>query len=248
MLKELYRLQIFVAAVLVRAPLSVPATVVQIEHRRDGIHAESVHMVLVHPVERVRNQEVLDLRLAVVKDLGAPVGMLSLSGIRIFIERLSVEIRKSEGIAREMRRHPVEYHTDACLVHAVYKRLKSLRISVARSRRIVAGHLIAPASVKGIFRNAHEFHMGVAHFLDIGRELTRQGLIREEAVSLVLISPFPGTKVTLVDTEGLLSRVLLGPLPHPRVVLPSVFPGFVRKFRRRSRAEFRAPRIGVRLK
>ena len=244
-LEELNRLEVLVAAVFVRAPLTALSAVVQIEHRCDGIDPESVYMVFVHPVERIRNQEVLDLGLAVIKNLGAPVRMLALSRIGVLVERLSVEIRKAEGIPREMRRHPVKNHADARRVQCVDKSLKFRRAPVAGSRRVVAGHLIAPTPVKRILRNAHEFHMGIAHVLDIGREFPRQGLIGEKTIPLVFIAPPPGTEVTLVNAERFLPRILLCPLLHPRPILPPVVPGFSRELRRRAGAELRRARIGV---
>ena len=41
---------------------------------------EAVHMILLHPVECIADEEVLDLVLAVIKHLGAPVRMLPLPG------------------------------------------------------------------------------------------------------------------------------------------------------------------------
>ena len=58
------------------------------------------------PIE-VRYQKVLDLILAIIKDLGTPLRMLALSRIRILIQGLTVEICQSMRILWKMRRNPV---------------------------------------------------------------------------------------------------------------------------------------------
>ena len=53
--------EVLAAAERVRHPLSRLARVVEIQHRRDRIHAQAVDVVLLEPEERVRQQEVADL-------------------------------------------------------------------------------------------------------------------------------------------------------------------------------------------
>jgi hypothetical protein len=64
-------------------------------------------MVLLDPVEGVGDQEIGNLVLFVVKYLGAPVGMLALSGVRVFVQRLAVKISQTVGVSWEMGRNPV---------------------------------------------------------------------------------------------------------------------------------------------
>jgi len=52
--QERDRLEVLPAAMLVRNPLPLLARVVEIEHRRDRIDAQSVGVVLAEPVERAR--------------------------------------------------------------------------------------------------------------------------------------------------------------------------------------------------
>ena len=49
MFKEIDRLKILVASVFVRDPLSVLFSVIKIEHRRNSIHTEPVHMEMFDP-------------------------------------------------------------------------------------------------------------------------------------------------------------------------------------------------------
>ena len=85
MLKEFDRFQVLVLAVLIGDPLSVFLSVIQIKHVCNGIYPESVNMEFLAPEDRIGDQEILDLALAVIKDLGTPVRMLTLLGIGIFI-------------------------------------------------------------------------------------------------------------------------------------------------------------------
>lgn len=98
MAEELDSLEVFVFTVFIRKPVSVAAAVIQVQHGRDGIYAETVNMEVLYPVEGVSDQEVFDLIFAVIEDLCAPVRVLALSRICVFIERLTVEVGKSVGI------------------------------------------------------------------------------------------------------------------------------------------------------
>ena len=70
-------------------------------------------MELLDPVKSICNKEVFHLIFAEIKNLGPPVRMLSLSGIRILITAGSVKLRQTMGILREMSRNPVQDNTDA---------------------------------------------------------------------------------------------------------------------------------------
>ena len=87
LLQELDRLEVLAAAELVRQPLAVLARVVEVEHRRDGVDAQPVGVMLLQPVERVREQEVPHLAAAEVEDERAPVGMRAAARIRVLVQR-----------------------------------------------------------------------------------------------------------------------------------------------------------------
>ena len=57
-------------------------------------------MVFFYPVESVADKEVFYFIFAVIKDFCAPVRVLALSRICVFIERLTVEVGKSVGNLR----------------------------------------------------------------------------------------------------------------------------------------------------
>ena len=75
----------------VRDPLAGLARVVEVEHRRDGVDAQPVGVVLAQPEERVREQEVAHLGAPEVEDERAPVGMRAAPRVRVLVERGAVE-------------------------------------------------------------------------------------------------------------------------------------------------------------
>ena len=72
LLEELHRLEVLAAAVHVGRPLAGLAGVVEVEHRRDRIHAQPVDVELLEPVQRVGDQEVAHLAAAEVEDVACP--------------------------------------------------------------------------------------------------------------------------------------------------------------------------------
>ena len=76
-------------------------------------------MVVAQPVQRAREQEVADLVAAVVEDERSPVGVHAATRVVVLVERGAVEAGERAGVAREVRRHPVEDHADAALVQDV---------------------------------------------------------------------------------------------------------------------------------
>ena len=168
MFEELDGFQVLVVTVLVGYPLAVLFAIVQIQHGSHSVHPQTVYMHLFHPEKSVRKQEVLDLRTAVIVDLGTPVGMFALAGILVLVTAGPVKVGKTVGVLGEVGRHPVQDHADLVLVHIVHKVFEILRRAIAGSRCIVTRHLIAPAAVERMLRDPHEFNVGVAHLFYIG--------------------------------------------------------------------------------
>ena len=92
MLKQFHGLQILMTAVDIRHPLPFVFPVIQIQHGSHRINPDSVGMEFVNPEERIRNQKVLDFRPLIIINQSAPVGMRSLSGIRMLIQACPVEV------------------------------------------------------------------------------------------------------------------------------------------------------------
>ena len=78
MLEKFDGIQIFIAAIFVGHPLSILLAIIKVQHRSHSVHAQSVDMILLDPVDRAVDQEILDLIFSGVKNLRAPIRMLSL--------------------------------------------------------------------------------------------------------------------------------------------------------------------------
>ena len=98
LLEELHRLEVLAAAELVRESTRPSlARVVEIQHRRDRVHAQAVDVKLLEPEQRVAQEERPHLVAAVVEDQRAPVPMLALARIGVLVERRAVELARGRG-------------------------------------------------------------------------------------------------------------------------------------------------------
>ena len=112
-------------------------------------------MVLLDPIHGVGDQEVFHFVFPVIENFRSPVGMLSFSGIRVFVERLAVKVRKAVGVPREMGGNPVQDHADALFVQIIDEIHELLGRSVAGGGRIIAGYLVAPGGVQRMLGDPH---------------------------------------------------------------------------------------------
>ena len=176
-------LEILIVSVHVRDPLSRLSVVIEVKHRRNGIYAESVRMVHTEPEKRVRYQEGLYLRSSHVKASCSPSVMLHAVASLIFVKRTSVEFEKTVTVLREMRRHPIENHSDTRFMEAVDEVHEILGISEPRGRGEISAYLISPRSVERMLHHRQELNVGISHFLDI-----RDKLIRDLPVIEVMLT------------------------------------------------------------
>ena len=178
-------------------------------------------MEFLEPVHGVCNEEVLDLVAAQVEDVGAPVGVLALAGVGVLVAGGAVKAAKGVGVFGEVGRNPVENHADFVLVAQVHKVAELVGSAVAAGRGVVARHLVAPGFVQRVFRQRQEFHVGVAHLLEVGDEAFGKFVPVEEAVGVRRVAP-PGAGMHLVDVHGA-SEDLGGPVGlHVEFVAPFV--------------------------
>ena len=200
-------------------------------------------MKAVAPEQRIGQQEVNDLVPPVVEDQRAPVLVLPLARVGVLVKRGAVESGQRPVIAREVRRHPVNNHTDAGFVESVDQILEILGRAVAARRRVEAHHLVAPRRVKGVLGNRHEFHVREAHLLDVLDQRLGQRAIPRRFPRRLLP---PGTEVDFVNAQRRPQRITLPPLRQPGLVRPlelAVAPHDGRVLRRLLEEE--AVRIGL---
>jgi hypothetical protein len=205
LLQERDRVEVLAAAELVRHPLALLARVVEVEHRRHGVDADAVDVVLAHPEQRVGDQEVPHLVAPEVEHQRAPVRVRAAPRVGVLVQRGSVEARQRELVAREVRRHPVEDHAEPVAVQAVDELAEVVRRAEARRRRVVAGHLVAPGAAERVVHDRQQLEVGEAHVLRVGGELVGQLEIGQRAAVLERIEP-PRAEVDLVDRHRLVER------------------------------------------
>ena len=82
-LDEFDGFQILVAAVLVGNPVLLG--IIQIQHRGHRIDPQPVEMEILQAIQRIGDQEVLDLMATVVEDQRAPVGVFALAWVGVLV-------------------------------------------------------------------------------------------------------------------------------------------------------------------
>src|SRR5699024_5910661 len=162
--------------------------------------------------------------LAIIKDLGAPIGMFPFSRVCVFVSRRTVKICQSMGIPGEVGRYPVQDNADFISVHIVDKIAEVLRSTITGSRRIIACYLIAPGAVKGMLCNPHKFYVSISHlFYIVCKGMGQFPVIVKAFVFLVFPGMFfPGTGMYLVNGHSVFFYIKLLTFLHPCSVCPFV--------------------------
>ena len=191
-------LQILATAVPVLQPLPLFAAVVQVEHRCHRVDAQPVAMKLVQPVERVGGEEIANLIPPVVEDQRAPIRVFAQARIFVLIQGRSVESTKREVVFWKVRRNPVENHADVVLVQRVDEEAEIVWRAVARRRRVVAAHLVAPRSVERVLHDRQQLHVREPKALHMLGEARRDLAIREHAIA-VFRDARPRSEMRFVD-------------------------------------------------
>ena len=167
---------------------------VEVEHGGDAIEAETVEVVLIKPEAAVGEEEVEDVRLAVVEATGVP-GIVPTAGavVEVLIRRA---VEKGETIALVLDGVGMDNVHDDGQAHAVrlvHQRLQLLRRAETGARGEEVGDVVAEAAIVRVLHDAHQLERVVAGLLDAGEDLLRElgvsantfGLLRHAHVRLV---------------------------------------------------------------
>src|SRR5439155_24020663 len=106
--EEVDGFEVFAAAEAVRNPLASFARVIEVKHRSDGVHAQTVDVILVEPEQGIADQEVADLPAAVVENERAPILVFAEARVGVFVEMGAVEEAQAVLVARKVRGYPIE--------------------------------------------------------------------------------------------------------------------------------------------
>ena len=224
MTEEFNGLQVFIFSILVRNPLALLPSIVQIQHGSHSVYPQAVYMIFLNPEQCIGDKEVFHFIFAIVKDLGTPVRMFSLSGVCVFVSRGSIEVCQSMGVSGEVGGNPIQDDADLISVHIIDKITEILGSAIAGGRRIITCYLIAPGAVKGMLCDSHQFYMSIAHFLDIVRKSMGQLPIIIKSLILFVFPGmfFPGTWMNLVNRHGVFLHIKLLAFLHPCGVRPLI--------------------------
>ena len=174
LLQEPDGLEVLAAAVPVGQPLARLAAIIQVQHGRDRVDAQSVGMKFVEPVQRARAQECAHFVATVIEDVAVPFRVKAEPTVSVLVKVGAVEIDQSMFVARKVRRDPVEDHADAVRVKLVDETLQILRRPVARRRREVTGALIAPGAEEWMLHDGQQFDVREAKFVHVARAASRR--------------------------------------------------------------------------
>ena len=112
-------------------------------------------MVLIQPEKSIRDQEITNFVAPEVEDERAPIRVLALAWIHVFVEIGPIEFGKPVRVLREMGRHPIHDHTDSGLMTFLDKMAEFIRGPKPAGRRVIVRDLIAPGTFERMFRNRH---------------------------------------------------------------------------------------------
>ena len=221
LLEEKDRLEILAAAESVRDPLPRLARVIEIKHRRDRIHAQAVDVIFVEPEERVGDEEIAHFVAAEIENQRAPILVLALPRIGVFVEIRAVKLREGMRVLRKMRRHPIHDHADAGAMAAIDEMPELVRRSEAAGRRVIVRDLITPRAFERMLGDREQLDVGEAHLEHVRQQRLRKLEIAEEAIPLLHHAP-PRAEMHLVNADRAAMPLLLRALRHPLVVAPLV--------------------------
>src|SRR5262249_43690005 len=165
---------VFMPSKLIGNPFSFFSSIIEIEHRGDGIHSQAVDMVAIQPIECAVEKEVSDLNAIVIEDAAVPVRMVAEPRVGMIVEVCAVELGEPMRIVWKVCRGPIHQHTDSGLMSRVDEGHKVFRGSVAAGHSEVAGGLVAPGSIEWVLGNRHQFDISIPHILHGWDELLRK--------------------------------------------------------------------------
>src|SRR6266446_2339689 len=108
--------EVLSAAVNIWNPLPGLPRIVQVKHRSDSVHSQTVDVIFVEPEKRVADEKIAHLVSAIIKNKGAPILLLALAWVQVLVEIGAIELGQRVGVLWKMRRHPIHDDADASLM------------------------------------------------------------------------------------------------------------------------------------
>src|SRR4029077_2810662 len=145
--------EILSAAVNIWNPLPGLPRIVQVKHRSDGVHSQTVDVIFVEPEKRVADEKIAHFVSAIIKNEGAPILLLALARIQGLVEIGPIELGQGVGVLWKMRRDPIHDDADASLMTFVDEMPEIVRRTEPASGCVVICDLITPGTFEWMLRN-----------------------------------------------------------------------------------------------
>src|SRR5438034_2640942 len=100
--------------------------------------------------------------------------MRALARVGVFVQMAAVELSEAMGVARKMRRSPIENDADTGLMTAVDELHKFRGRAVAARGSEITQRLVAPGSIVRMLHDGEQLSVRVAEFLDVRNKLVGQ--------------------------------------------------------------------------
>ena len=150
--------------------LAQPVTVIQ--HRRHAVKAEAVKMVFFQPVFAVREQEMDDIVLAVIKAEAVPCRMvMPIAGVKILVGIACEVPEPFRLIARRVAVHEIHDDRDAHAMCGIDELLELLWRAETGAGRKERAHMITEAAIIRVLLDRHHLNGVVAVPLDPGQNV-----------------------------------------------------------------------------
>jgi hypothetical protein len=118
--------------------------IIEVKHRGHSVHAKPIDVIFVEPEKSVADKKIAHLVAAKIKNKRAPILVLALTRVRVFVEIGAIELSKCVGVLWKMSRHPIHDHADAGLVAFVDEVAELVRRAESARRRVVICNLVPP--------------------------------------------------------------------------------------------------------
>ena len=187
-------------------------TVVMIEHAGDAVEPESIEMELLDPVLAVGKQEMLHLRLGIVKQAGVPGGVIApLAGDAVEVVRAVKLAQTFRRILHGMRMDDVQKDTDAHAVGCVDQLPELIRGTKAGTGRKEIRHLIAKGGIVRMLHDRHDLDAVVTAILYPGQHILGELPVGSDALLLIAHADVAFVDQRISGTT-LLEKSAIGPL------------------------------------
>src|SRR5260370_32984431 len=145
--------EVLAAAVNIRDPLASLSRIIEIKHRSYGVDAQTVDVIFVEPKKRVTDKKIADFVAAKIENERAPILLLALSRVHVFVEICAIEFGQRVSVLWKMRRHPIHDDADTGLVTFVGEMAEFIGRAEAAGRRVIICDLITPGTFEGMLGN-----------------------------------------------------------------------------------------------